>query len=275
MSSSQSAATISPISSIATSHQQAMLDQWLLPLIPPRRNADVNLWCFSFAGGGPSSFREWRKSAPPWVGVHAVLLPGRERRHAEAPFTEMEPLIEAAAAALAPAMAAGVAFFGYSMGALVAFELARVFRRSGLPQPAHLFASAHRAPQAPDPLPDLYLLPDAELKRAVKERFGQLNNALDHPELCELLLPVLRADLSVCKRYTYRPEPPLDCPISVLGAEDDAIVHPSSLRGWTEHSRRPVATKLFQGGHFFLQQQPDAVFNWVLQRLRQSRGGAL
>lgn len=274
---SRSTGSFLNLDATAASQQRAALEQWLLPPIPPRPHAEINLWCFSFAGGGPSSFREWRKNAPAWLGVHAVLLPGRERRNGEAPFTEMEPLVDAAVAALAPAMTARVAFFGYSMGALVAFELARAFRSLGLPQPAHLFATAHRAPQIPDPLPELYLLPDAELKCAVKERFGQVNDALDHPELCELLLPVLRADLSVCKRYQYRPEAPLECPVSVLGAEDDAIVDPSSLRAWAGQSSQPVAIKLFQGGHFFMQQHPDAVFDWVLQRLLQSRqpGGAL
>lgn len=257
--------------SAAESRQRAVLEQWLLPPIPPKPDADVDLWCFSFAGGGPSSFREWRKNAPAWLGVHAVLLPGRERRNGEPPFVEMEPLIDALAAALAPAMTGRVAFFGYSMGALVAVELARAFRRLGLPQPAHLFAAAHRAPQVPDPLPDLYLLPDAELKRAVKARFGQLNDALDHPDLCELLLPVLRADLSVCRRYKYRHEAPLDCPVSVLGAEDDAIVDPLCLEAWATQSSRPTTIKLFRGGHFFLQHHQNDVLDWVSQRLLQSR----
>jgi medium-chain acyl-[acyl-carrier-protein] hydrolase len=113
-------------------------------------DASVRLFCFSHIGGGASSFRLWPAELPPQVGLRAVQLPGRENRLAEEPIRRMEELVEALRAGLDEELDPPFAFFGHSLGALVAFELARRLRETGSPLPSHLFVSAHRAPQLPE-----------------------------------------------------------------------------------------------------------------------------
>src|SRR5205823_4375590 len=96
------------------------------------------------------------------VEVCAVQLPGRQNRILEEPYTSLAALIAALAAALGPYFDRPFAFFGHSLGALIAFDLARALRRHGQPEPAHLFVSGHRAPQLPSPQAPTYHLPDAE-----------------------------------------------------------------------------------------------------------------
>jgi medium-chain acyl-[acyl-carrier-protein] hydrolase len=245
--------------------------RWLSASVPTKPNATTRLWCFPFAGGGASAYHPWRKLAPEWMAIEPVLLPGRERRISETAFNQIDTLIERMVHALGPAMRPEVALFGYSMGALIAFEFARALRRHGYTQPRQLIVAAHRPPQLPDPFPPIYHLPAEELKTRLKERFGEYNEGLNHPELCDLLLPCLRADLQLCAEYRYRDEPPLDCRISVLGAVDDLVVDPNTISAWGEQSSQPVTLKLFEGGHFFMQVHSQDVMNWVTQ---QSEGSA-
>ena len=257
------------IGAIPGKQEAGELSKWLSVSAPPKPNATTRLWCFPFAGGGASAYHAWRKLAPEWLAIEPVLLPGRERRISENTFNQMDALVERMVRAMGPGMPADVALFGYSMGALIAFEFARALRRHGYTQPRHLIVAAHRPPQAPDPFPPIYHLPTEQLKARLKERFGEYNEGLNHPELCDLILPCLRADLQLCAEYPYRDEPSLDCPISVLGAADDVVVDANTISAWRQQSRQPGAVKLFEGGHFFMQARQQQVLNWVVEQLQK------
>ena len=109
----------------------------------------IRLFCFPYAGAGASIYRDWRLPSEAGVQVLAVQPPGRENRREVPPLRRIEPMLDACARELAPLADRPFAFFGHSMGALVAFELTRLLRRRGSPLPAHLFLSAHRAPDLP------------------------------------------------------------------------------------------------------------------------------
>src|SRR4051794_6166262 len=98
------------------------LSRWLSACVPPKPNATARLWCFPFAGGGASAYHPWRKMAPQWLAIEPMLLPARERRISENLYTQMDALTEPMVRALGPAMRQNVSLFGYSMGALIAFE---------------------------------------------------------------------------------------------------------------------------------------------------------
>jgi surfactin synthase thioesterase subunit len=88
----------------------------------------VPLLCVPHAGGGASAYRPWMRAGipgVPWVSVVPVRLPGREQRMGEAPCSNLGLLLETALAALTGIFARPFALFGHSMGALIAFELAR------------------------------------------------------------------------------------------------------------------------------------------------------
>ena len=195
------------------------------------------LFWFPHAGGGTSIGRS---------GYVPVRLPGRESRLAEAPFERMTPLIDALANAIDPYTREPFAFFGHSMGAVVAFELARELRRRSRPIPRLLIASAARAPQfrrnhVPAPAP-----PDDQLLAEL----GIL------PELAAAVLPALRADTSLYRNYVYTEEPPLDCPIRAYGGLDDPNIRREHLEGWREQTTSSFAVRVFPGGHFYLQSCP-------------------
>src|SRR5215217_254651 len=183
-----------------------MRTPWLVKRKPNRR-ASVRLFCFPYAGGGDSIFRSWQESLSDTIEVCPVQLPGRGSRIAEPPYTEMDQLVRAAGQAIAPYLDKPFALFGHSMGALIAFEFARYLRKEYSAEPVHLFVSGRPSPQSTSEPLDLDQL-DTELPEILSSRNGRPAQSLKDPELMELVLPMLRADLALCESYSYAPEPP-------------------------------------------------------------------
>jgi surfactin synthase thioesterase subunit len=230
----------------------------------------VRLFCFPYAGGGASLFRFWPTDLSPTIEVYPIQLPGREGRWREPPLTQISVLARALSEALRPLLRPPYAFFGHSMGAFVAFELARQLRREHLPGPAMLIASGARAPQIPDPDPPVHLLPANQLLGQVQRLEGIPKELLNHAELVALLLPTLRADLAMCETYTYRDEPPLECPLSAYGGEHDNKVSLEHLAQWKMQTAGEFQLRVFPGNHFFfLKEARTAVTQSLRQDLRR------
>jgi medium-chain acyl-[acyl-carrier-protein] hydrolase len=214
--------------------------------------ARVRLFCFPYAGGGSAIYRLWPQSLPSEVEVFVAHLPGRGTRLREQAFSSLDALVETAAEAIAPLLDKPFALFGHSMGAMISFELARRLREQGQPQPARLFVSGRRAPQLPHDDPISYNLPDAELGQELLRLNGTPKEVLEHPELMELMLPLLRADFSVVETYVYRPGVPPDCPLTVFGGLRDAEVSREQLEAWREQTAGEFTLRMLPGDHFFL-----------------------
>jgi medium-chain acyl-[acyl-carrier-protein] hydrolase len=192
----------------------------------------VSLFCFPYAGAGSRVFGEWQRLLPPEIGVHPVVLPGREGRSAEPPHLHLPSLVDGLVETLAPQLGRQFALFGHSVGAILAFEFARAVRRRGLGEPIHLFVAASRPPQRVAEPPHFHGLPDAELIAELREMNPRDGSYLEDPELLRALLPRLRADFAVVETYEYVPEPRLSSPVSAYGALGDPDVTYVDLLGW-------------------------------------------
>jgi surfactin synthase thioesterase subunit len=210
------------------------------------------LFCFPFAGGGATAFRGWSHELPRDLEVCAVVLPGRESRLRDAPIAEVSRLIPALAEGLAAQLDRPFALFGHSVGALVAFELARELRRRGARAPEHVFVSAFRAPTRANVNRVLHALPEPELLQELRSYGGIPDAVLDSRELLDLVLPTIRADFALHETYVHRPEPPLATPLTVFGGTRDDKVKPEHLEGWQAQTTGRFRQELFAGDHFFL-----------------------
>jgi medium-chain acyl-[acyl-carrier-protein] hydrolase len=163
-------------------------------------------------------------------------------------------LVPEIARAVHPYLDVPYAFFGHSLGALVAFELARYLRRETERTPAHLFVAARRSPERPEPRHPIHPLADREFVFEVQRRWGGIPaEVLKEPDLLALLLPALRADVTMIETYTYVLDEALDFPISCFGGLDDSTVTKEDLEAWKEHTRAHFEMIVFPGTHFFLQ----------------------
>lgn len=233
----------------------------------PNPAAHVRLFCLPFAGGGASIYHGWPQALGGDVELRAVQLPGRESRLREPRIKSATALAEAVADAIGPYLDRPYALFGYSMGALLAFETARALRRRGQPLPAHLFAAAFRAPHAPPAVPPMARLARDELVGAVRKHYQPPEDVFHIPELADLYLPILRDDIALVDDYVYQSEPPLACAIDAYVGEQDRSTPLEANARWSEQTTGAFAQTVFSGSHFFLRDELPALQAHVAARL--------
>ncbi len=237
------------------------------PNVRSDSRVQLRLFCFPYAGGGTNIYRSWAAKLPPQVDVCPAQLPGRGHRIREDGYTNVPALTKALAEGIRPLLNQPFAFFGHSMGAILAFELTRELRRTTNSQPVHLFASGRVAPQVPRLTPITYNLPEAEFIERVREMNGTPKEVLEHPELMEMMMPLLRADFEVVETYTYEPDAPLDCPITVLGGLQDLEVPRESLEAWREQTTAAFSLRILQGDHFFVNTAQTFIYRILTDEL--------
>ncbi|HZN59868.1 MAG TPA: alpha/beta fold hydrolase [Planctomycetota bacterium] len=233
----------------------------------PISNLRLRLFCFPYAGGGAFAFRRWAERVPRGVELCGVQLPAREGRFNEPAYTRLTDLVRDLAEVVGPATDIPFAFFGHSMGALVAFALARELRRAHGRGPELLMVSGHRAPQRPDPHPPIHALPAPEFLQELRELNGTPEAIFRDEELLQLLVPILRADFEVCETFEYEHERPLECPIVAFGGEVDPDVPREDLEAWSEQTTASFSLRMFPGDHFYFVNRPAALLDEMARQL--------
>ena len=245
-------------------------DLWL-PYRTPRTRASVRLFCFPHAGGGASVYRELAKILPAAIDVCAVQLPGREGRLLESPVAQITRLVPMLADGLAQHLVPPFAFFGHSMGALIAFELTHELLRRGKPIPMHLFASACSAPQIPDQ-DETHKLDDDQLIEQLRALGGTSEEVLAHRELMSMFIPVMRADAAISECYVHQAQAPLPVPITAFCGLADEKASRTHMEAWQQHTTQTFAMAMVPGGHMFLLgAELDSVATTVAQSLGVAR----
>lgn len=221
--------------------------------ISPSRGCRLGrLFCFPFAGGGATAYYRWADHVLADIELARVHLPGRETRLREPLINRLTSMVDTLVEELIDWIDGPFAFFGHSLGALLAFELARALRRRHGLLPVHLFISGYRAPQLPPPESPFSHLPDGDFLSHVRQYGGIPNNVAQHEELMEIFLPILRADFEIMETYVFREELPLECPITAFGGLSDPKISCQNIAAWDTHTSTRFRTHFFSGGHFFL-----------------------
>jgi acyl transferase domain-containing protein/surfactin synthase thioesterase subunit/acyl-CoA synthetase (AMP-forming)/AMP-acid ligase II len=261
----------SPAASTSEAAPKAATEERWITVRLRRPDARVRLVCFPYAGGNPSLFAAWGEALPQTIEVGTVSLPGRASRMGDPMIRRMDELV----GALAPAIAAWTAdrpfaFFGCSLGALVMYEVADRLRRDHGLSPQRLFVAAARAPScyveeqrrrdvlqySPVPGVPSHELDDLGLVEMLRDLgFGSAPRIARDPELKQLFIPPLRADLEIHNTYAYESRAPLDVPITCAGGRVDPFVSAEHLFGWQRHTTRELSTAFLPGGHYLLETQ--------------------
>lgn len=245
---------------------------WTNGLVPRGAGGLIRLFCLPPAGGGASAYWSWIAKLRPEIEIWALQLPGRESRWGEPAQSHMASLVSSLVKDLESLFVPPFAFFGHSMGALIAFELTHELQRRGKPGPMRLLVSAARAPQIPDPEEPLHARSDEEILSALRRLDGIPKQLFEHAEVLQLLLPTIRADLQLCETYEFCERAPLECPISVFGGDQDVKVPRVFLEPWRYHTTQGFRLRTFPGGHFYLTSASTELLDAVLQDLTVHEG---
>jgi surfactin synthase thioesterase subunit len=234
--------------------------RWLV-VHQARQGPAVRVVCLPHAGGSASYFPWLRKALPPEAELVCVQYPGRQERRHEAAVEDVPAMVSLIAEALAGLDEVPTVLYGHSLGALLAFELARWSQRQGIP-PLGLIVSGRRAPGV-RPSSGQRDLDDVALASRMRELGGVDAAVLDDPDLRELVLPVIRADHRLAESYRYRPGPRLSCPVTVLTGRSDPVVSAADAQAWQRHTSAEFCLHTVAGGHFFISDHRDAVIGLV------------
>ncbi|WP_431045568.1 thioesterase II family protein [Streptomyces sp. P1-3] len=253
--------------------QPSAVSPWF-PGQPMTSTPELCLFCLPHAGAGASTYRDWQRLLGPRIEVVPVQLPGREGRFTEPAERSIRRLSERLLEPVVTrAGAVPFAFFGHSMGALLAYDLSNELARLGSP-PAHLAVSGYAPPHARAANP-VHTLPDKEFLEHVINLEGTAPDLLDSPQLLELLLPVLRDDFAACETYEYVERGPLRVPLTAFGGHRDPGVGVALLERWRELTTGTATVEVFPGGHFYLLDQVEQVLETLAARLGAAREAGL
>ncbi len=230
--------------------------------------AKIQLFCFPHAGGGSAVYHRWQRWLPAEIGVLPIKLPGREGRFREAAIDQMSEMIDALWEHVVPNMRAPYAFYGHSMGGMIAFELARHLVQQGA-APAYLFVSACRAPHLLARDQTLHTLPDAAMLEALARDYGRGGSVgPDERAMMDAMAATIRADLKLLETYEYRPGVRLTCPICAIAATEDHMVSAAQVNGWRAHTNGRFSLRTVPGHHFFLREEESTLARLVAGKLQ-------
>ncbi|MBV8933473.1 MAG: thioesterase [Kutzneria sp.] len=223
----------------------------------PAPGAPARLVCLPHAGGSASYFFPVSRSLSDVADVLAVQYPGRQDRRNEPCVEDLHELADQIFAVLRTMTDLPLTLFGHSMGAVLAFEIARRFEATGV-VPANLILSGRRAPsQHRDE--KVHLRDDEGLLADVKALNGTESGVFDDDELLRMVLPAIRSDYKAIETYQCGPGPAISCPMSVLVGNSDPKVTVEEARAWSAYTTGAFELEVFSGGHFFLNNHGQSV----------------
>ncbi|MEU7602684.1 alpha/beta fold hydrolase [Streptomyces sp. NPDC040724] len=224
----------------------------------------LRVLCLPGAGTAAHTFRRWTRLLPPDIGVVAVELPGRGSRFAEPAVHSMEEILRPLSEEVAALADRPLVVFGHSMGAVVGAELCRTLGRERGFTPDLVIAAACEAPRLPPRKDYARWLTDEGILHFLREMDGTPPELLADADYMRMLVPAVRADLTVLATRPPAEDRPLGCPVRVYLGDSDTGVHPDRAAHWRAESNGDFATHTFASGHFFIQ---DKVTE-VVERLR-------
>lgn len=233
----------------------------------------VRLVCFPHAGGSASFFFPMSKVLSPAMDVLAVQYPGRQDRRMEKGIDNIPDLADEAFEALKSQLDCRMVLFGHSMGAVLAFEVARRLERETDAKVMGLFASGRRAPSRYRD-ESVHLRDDEGIVAELKLMSGTDAALLGDDEILRMILPAIRSDYAAIESYRCEPGATVACPITVLVGDSDPKTSLEEATAWSGHTTGPFELRTFQGGHFFLAHHQAEVTNLIRASSISALGGS-
>jgi medium-chain acyl-[acyl-carrier-protein] hydrolase len=231
----------------------------------PRRlaNPRVRVFCFPYAGGSATLFRDWPKELPGDVELIGVQLPGRAFRLKDPPFTQMSSLLDELENQLGPHLDVPFVFWGHSFGAILAYELIRRFEKQGRTLPLMAILSGRKAPHLPNTGFDVRGMGDDEFIEELRKLGGTPDEIINNRRLMNLVLPALRADFELLNTWQHESGQTLAVPLRIVGGKEDLPIKLEDLEAWGQYTRSGFSVHLFKGDHFYVHHAEDELLPWL------------
>lgn len=240
------------------------IEQWI-KVFQPRESAPFKILCFPYAGGGASAYRHWPEFLTDKIELWAVQLPGREDRIQEAFYDSVESITKELLKVINKKMDTPFVLFGHSMGAVLAYEFAKILKKNGMNDPKHLYLSGRKSVNYSSKQRQFSKMSDKELEWMAIHKLGSSNKIAEHPELQKIFLRTLRADFKMIESYKASDDIKLTCPVSVFYGLSDESYTEEQYKAWNCITDGKFKSKAFQGGHQFASENIEVVVQAILK----------
>lgn len=228
----------------------------------PRENAKRRLFVFHHAGGSASSYSRWASLAPDTHEVVLLELPGRGTRSSEAPLTDFKSVIDLLESEISPLLNKPHLFFGHSLGALIAFELARCLSVRAEPSKLEKIGISSVLPPTKENLKrrdPISHLPTVQFMQRV-EAYAPLPDLVKSDQNAfHYFLKIIRADIQIMESYEASEFENTGLPLSLFAGSRDHSVSAERLLAWSELGRLVEPLQVRSGDHFHVFNEPDAL----------------
>ena len=232
------------------------------------QTSTARLVCFPHAGGSATYYYPVSARFAGDTDVIAWQYPGRQDRRHEPCITDIDTLADRLTKQFLSLSPKPTVFFGHSMGATLAFEVAWRLERDGFRVPLRTIVSGRRAPMI-DRGERVHLRNDAGLLAEMRLLNGTEARVLEDEEIVRMALPALRGDYEAIETYSYVPGRTLNCPITVLTGDADPRTTIEDASQWRLVTTGTFRMKVFAGGHFYLAKNIAAVNDEIAAELEQ------
>jgi len=253
------------------------LDRWVIRT-KIVENPRLRLFCLPYFAGGASIFSTWHEFLPDDIEVCAIQFPGREERGDERAFDDVQSLVEKMTEVMEPLLTTPCAFYSHSSGAGVALELSRHLNRALDVQPTKFMVGGWRAPHLESPFKFLDAIADNEVYKDknipnIKNHLRALeipDEVIDNDAVFNEMLPALRADILLGKKYKFVKDEPLHCPLTAFAGSEDTVFTEEQVRGWDKQTNSEFKFVTVNGGHLFCRDNKEELLEHVTAELTEA-----
>lgn len=231
----------------------------------------IKLFCLPYAGGTASIYNKWKNKIGNNIEIIPVELPGRGKLFDEKLKTHMNQMVDFTFHSIVNELdCESYAFFGYSMGSMIAYELIRKIERMGYCPPIHAFFSAKQAPHIERNDKKLHVLEENEFLEEIMKLGGTPKEVIENRELLDIFVNILKADYQVVETYKhYLMESKINCDITVLYGNRDKYLF-EEIKEWEKLTNMSSDFFEFDGGHFFINDKLDRIIDIVNMALKNA-----
>ncbi|WP_431044262.1 thioesterase II family protein [Streptomyces sp. P1-3] len=228
----------------------------------PSEESRLRLVCLPHAGGSAPFYFPMSQALSPAIDVLSVQYPGRQDRRMDPRIENIPEYADAIAAEIKPWLDLPTAFFGHSMGAVIAFEVIRRLEQDPAFSAVTLFASGRRAPSRYRD-ENVHTRDDDGIVAEMKLLSGTDAQILGNEEILRMVLPAIRGDYTAIETYRSEPGATVRAPITVLTGDADPRTSLEEAEAWRAHTTGAFDLQVFPGGHFFLASHQEKILKIV------------
>jgi surfactin synthase thioesterase subunit len=228
------------------------------------------LYAFPYAAGSQFSYTPFVKASPTWLQWKAFDYAGRGKRMFEQPTTNIHDIVAEFVSYFTQNLKTPYAFYGHSMGSLIAYLLTVEFEKIGLPAPKHLFLSGRGGACIPERYRNAANMTREQIIAEILEMDGKIEALLQNEKMMNVYEKVLRADVMALERYDYQLGTTKKLAIdATVFIGDNDIYTPAQAQRWQQEFSNPIELYTLTGGHFFLYDHLATIMTVIQNTLKE------